>query len=256
MSKIRFLHANLASQPTTILTASSAAAGLPVTAAVNPDRTYVWRSAVNTVVQTIDLDLGAPAAVSVVALANVKLLGTGVVELYHRGNGSSPDASPTFVATLPAQDTDRRLAFAFFAEATHRHWRLQWTNPTAASDYAEAGYVYLGTYTEPSINVSVPFDFADADPSIAGESLDGQATFTARTVFQAGTFRFQDISEADLAALRSIRRSVGVRTPFVLVLDDAQAWTAWLARFASDLSVGFGEMAGRYDVAFEWKEVR
>lgn len=256
MSKIRFLTVNLASQPATVLTASSEVSGLPVAAAVNPDRTYVWRSAVETLAQTIDLDLGAPVAVSVVAIANLKLIGSGIVELSHRGNGSTPDATPTLVATLPAQDPDRRLAFAFFPEVTHRHWQLRWTNPTAASDYGEAGYLFLGTYTEPSVNVSVPFDFADADPSIAGMSLDGQETFTARTGFQAGTFRFRDVSEADLIALRAIRRAVGIRAPLVLVLDAAQAWTAWLARFASDLNVGFGEMAGRYDVAFEWREVR
>lgn len=255
MSRIRFLASNLASVPATVLTASSAASGLPVTAAINPDRTFVWRSAAAVTGQTIDLDLGSPQAVSAIAVANVKLIGTGVLELYHRGNAETP-GTPELVATLPTQDPDRRLAFVFFAELTHRHWRLQWTNPTAVSDYAEVGYLYLGTYLEPSVNISVPFDVAAVDPSIPGESLDGQATFTSRTNYAGGAFQFRDIAEADLTSLRALRRTVGVRTPFVMVLDEALAWTAWLARFASELRIGFGELAGRYHVSFDWKEAR
>ncbi len=255
MARIRFLFQNRASAATSVLTASSEAASLPAKAAVNPDRTFVWRSAKATTVQTIDIDLGIPQAISAVALANVKILGTGLVELYHRGNTGTPD-TPELVATLPAQDADTRVAVAFFAEVTHRHWQLKWTNPTAADDYAELGYLFLGTRFEPAVNVSVPFDLRHVDPAIAGESLDGQATFTTRTTYAAGAFAFHDISDADLNALRTIRRTLGIRVPMILVLDEALAWTAWMARFASDLEVGFADVANRYHVSFEWKEAR
>jgi hypothetical protein len=255
MARVRFLWTNLVAAAATDLTASSEASGLPVKAAVNPDRTYAWRSAVNTVAQTIDIDLGAPMAVSAVALANLKKIGTGVVELYQRGSSDTPGTA-VLVATLPTQDQDTRVAFAFFTEVTYRHWQLKWTNPTAVSDYAELGYLFLGTYLEPSVNVSVPIDVQHVDPTVAGESLDGQGSFTTRTPYAAGAFRFSDIPDDDLTNLRTVRRAMGIRVPFILVLDVARTWTAWMARFASDLDVTFGEVSGRYHVAFTWLEAR
>lgn len=255
MPRIRFLYDNQYSKTTTVLAASSAASALPVGATQNPDRSYVWRSANNTVVQTIDIDLGAVTAIAAIAVANVRLLGAGVLECYERGDAAAAGAA-TLVATLPTQDADTRVAFAFFNSQSHRHWQLKWTNPTAVNDYAEVGYVFLGTYVEPTVNVSAPSDLDYDDPSIGTPSVDGQESFTVRTRFASGTWEFYYAPEALLTSLRIIYRAVGVHTPIFVVLDTTLTWTGWLCRFVGGIGHRLEDVAGRYTLTCGWKEAR
>ena len=203
--------------------------------------------------QTLDIDLGSVLAVTSILAANIKLIGTGVLELYQRGDAGAAGAA-TLVATLPTQDSDTRVAFAFFASQSHRHWQLKWTNPTAASDYAEVGYVHLGTYLEPTVNVRVPMPASRRDPSVGTRSVDGQQTFVERTASFAGAWAFADAPETDLTNLRTVYRTVGVRTPIFAVLDTSLTWTAWLLRLASEIHCDFGELTGRYSIGVTWEE--
>lgn len=255
MAKIRFAYVNPVTAAATVLVASSAASGLPVGAIANPDRAYVWRSLTQTGVQTIDIDFGAVTAVSLVAVANVKLVGTGVLELYQRGDAGAAGAA-VLVDTLPAQDRDTRTAFKFFTEQSHRHWQLKWTNPTATSDYAELGYVHLGGYAESTRNVRVPASITRPDPSVGTPSVDGQKTFVIRTKHFAGAWDFEEIDEANLSQLRTLFDAIGVHTPHVVVLDDTLAWTCWLARFVGALQWTLNMVSGRYTVTFPWEEAR
>jgi len=237
------------------LTASSAVSALPVEASQNQDRSYIWRSATDTVVQTIDIDLGSVLGVSAVAIANVTLLGTGVLELYARGDGAAPGAA-TLVATLPAANTYTRTTFAFFASQSHRHWQLQWTNPTAASDYAELGYAFLGVEVEPTVNVLTPATLGRQDPAVAAASVDGQKTFATRTKYFAGAWEFDHVAEAQLEQLQVLFDGVGAAGAHFVVLDTDLAWTCWYARMAGQLAVQLERAPGRYSVSVAWEEVR
>jgi hypothetical protein len=256
MPRIRFMDAsrNEWAKVASVIVASSAATALPAAHTQTQDRTQVWRSLSQTGVQTLDLDLGAVVAIPAVAVANVKLVGTGVLQLLHRGDVASP-AAETLVATLPTQDRDTRVTFAWVGQS-HRHWRLKWTNPTAANDYAEAGMVHLGGYLEPSINPVVPAQIPRVDPSVESVSVDGQVTFVRRTKFYSGRWQFQDVPEAHLDNFRAMFDALGVSGAFVQVLDDALAWTAHLARVSGALDVGFGRLSGRYTLGLGWQEVR
>src|SRR5207237_7318523 len=121
MANIRIAWTNLWSAASSVLVASSAASGLPGSASQNPDRSYVWRSATATGVQTLDIDLGAATAITCVMIANPKLIGSGVIELHERGSAGSAGAA-NLVATLPAADSDTRVTFAFFSSNSKRHW--------------------------------------------------------------------------------------------------------------------------------------
>lgn len=255
MSKIRFLWDNRFLEPATALTASSQVTALPVEASQQPDRLYVWRSLQQTGVQTIDIDLGSILSVSCVGVADVRLLGVGVLELYQRGDATSP-GSAILVATLSTQDSDRRAAVAFFSGQSHRHWQLKWTNPTGALDYAELGFCHLGDYLEPSVNVSVPLDVQDVDPSIVTASPDGQRTVTLRTAYAAGHFTWGDLTETDRANLRAMWAAVRSAIPLFAVLDTSLSWTSWLLYMASNLTQQFNEMSNRFDMGFEWEEAR
>lgn len=254
-SRIAFLYENRYSAPVTVLVASSAVSALPAAASANEDRSYVWRSATAITVQTLDADFGSVLPVSSVALANVKALGTGVVELSHRGDGSAPGAA-TLVTTLPAQNAYTRTAFAFFASQSHRHWQLTWTNPTSANDYAELGFAFLGTYLEPAVNVMVPLDISWPDPSIGTPSVDGQKTFAQRTKFFAGTWMFDTVAETQLGQLQALFAAIGVSRAHFVVLDAALPWTSWYARLVGQLGVGLGILAGQYTPSIAWEENR
>lgn len=254
MANLRIAYSNLWSAAVSILVASSEASGLPATATKNPDRTNIWRSTTGTGTQTLDVDLGSVLAVTSVFVANVKILGTGVVELYQRGDAASAGAA-TLVGTVSTQDSDTRVGFLFFGSQSHRHWQLKWTNPGAANDYAEVGYVHLGTYLEPTVNIRVPMDTGRQDPSVASMSVDGQKSFAARTKYYAGSWQFFFAPEADLTNHRTVFRSVGVTTPVFAVVDTGLAWTAWLLRLL-DLKWTFEEMTQRYTITMPWEEAR
>ena len=238
---------------TATLAESSEAAALPAEATQDPDRSYVWRSLTQTGTQEIDIDLGSVKAVTACAVANVTLVGTGALELYERGDAASAGAA-TLVATLPSQDAERRAAVSFFASQSHRHWQLKWTNPGADSAYAELGFCALGTYTEPTVNVSAPLPLAEVDPSVVRLSVDRQRRTVARTRYLAGTWTWQDVADADRDSLEALFRSLGVRVPLFMTLDTTLAWTTVLGYVTSGLQQGVGVLSGRYDVAFSWEE--
>lgn len=250
---------NLWSASTSTVSASSEATALPAAATRNPDRTYPWRSAVDTGEAALDLDLGTGYTsypVTAVALANVRLLGTGVVKLQERGTGSSPGTA-TDVLTLPAMDAGRRITYGYPASpVTARHYRLLFTNPTSAEDFAEVGYVFIGQYFEPAVNFSTPADFPYEDPSVARVSESGQATFVERTPYYAGDLTFSDLAQSDFDALHAIYQIVRGTTPFFLVLDANQAWQNALVQIVGGLGINRGRSVGRTTVRCPYQEWR
>lgn len=221
---------NLWNDPMSTISASSATTALPAAATQNPDRRYVWRSEMRTDEPYLRLDLGSTKAFNFVAVANVKIPGTGVCYLQQLGTGGAPGAAVD-VAALPAMDESRKIAFVFFGSQSQRHVQLYFSNPTVTNDYAEVGYVALGTYFEPGSNFSVPVQLPQQDPSTARVSEGGQKSFIQRDPYMAGALTFEDLLEADFDALQDIHDLVRIGTPFFLVLDTARAWMNYLARF-------------------------
>lgn len=224
------------------LTASSAASALPATNTQNPDRTKTWQSAQNTTTQYIDIDLGASYAATGVAIANLRLLGAGALKLQQRGTSGSPGAAVD-VATLPAMDARTQVTYVTFGTVTARHWRLLWTNPTSASDYASAGYVFLGQYYETTVNPSSPLDLPRLPLSTARTSDYGQKTFQRKGDLYTVRLQYRDLPEADSDAIRAIYEIVQVTAPFFYVLDNTRGWQSWLVRmsgFTPGISRGYG----------------
>lgn len=257
MARIRFLDAtrNRYVATATVLTASSAATALPVANSQNSDRTKVWRSSTTTGTHTIDVDLGSVLSCSALAVANPRTVGSGVIELYHRGDAGAPGAA-SLVATLPAADRDTRTAFVFFTAVSHRHWQIKFTNPGATSGYVELGHVHLGDYFEPAQNVLVPADLTREDPTVVTASIDGQETFSTRTKVFRGAWTMQEIPEAQLDTYRANWDALGVSGKFYQVLDTALPWTCWYARQAGDLGIQLSVLAGRYNIGLPWVENR
>lgn len=253
MANIRFLYTNKWRDG--VVTASSSAPALPAANTQDTDRTKVWRSTSGTGVQTIDIDLGAAQEVSAVAMANAKVLGTGTITLQSLGSSVAPGA-PVNVVTLPVSHVYTKVTYDDFVPVTARHWRLEWSNPTAANDYAEVGYVFLGTPFEPSINVTVPMDSSVIDPTIIERSPGGQRTSTVYAPYAVGEAVFTYADETDRTNFETLFRTVGVHTPFFMILDDELAWTHMLIAFNGEMGEPFEEAYGRYTVSFTWEEAR
>lgn len=235
------------------LVATSAASALPAAATQDPERTYVWRSLEQTADQVLTRDFGASRVVGYCAVANVRRQNGGALKLYQGGVGGSP--SWNLVATFGDEDAETRMAVVTFAPLAARHWKLEWTNAVPATpDYAECGYVGLGSAFEPTRACIVPVPWMLIDPSVPRTSVDGQASFTTRTSFASGSLAFRSVSEADLTSFRSMRRSLGRKKPFFFSLDTGHTNQQWLMRFAGDLEITRRPVPGRYDVAFDWQE--
>lgn len=254
-NRIRYLYSNLYTAAATVLTASSAAATLPVGNSQSYDRSHVFRSGTVAVAVTIDVDLGSTKALTAAAFANLRLFSGGALEIYDRGTAGTPGAA-TLKATLPASDSYRRATVGFFTSFSARHVQIKFTNPGAVSSYVELGFAFLGEYFEPTVNVRVPMDTEIVDPSVVARSVDGQKSTTLRTTYEIGTQEHYFVPEADQATFQAIQTAIGVRVPIFLVLDTALSWTCWMAFFTSAIRRRFEEATGRYTVSYAWEEAR
>lgn len=256
MSNIRFLWKNRCTATGTALVASSSVPALPVAAIKNSDRSYVWRSLTGTGVQTIGVDFGGVYAVNSAALANARVLQGGVVELYQRGDGVSPDAA-VLVATFGAPHPFRRATAVFFAEQSHRHWELRFTNPAAVDAFAELGAVFLGQYYEPPVNVSVPISVTRTAPDVVSESSDGQKSTAVRSKFDVGVWSFQTVNAAQKAEVEAMFEEMGTGVPMFVVLDPADiSATIWMSRIAHSIPFEIKRGIGRFGVEIPWEEAR
>lgn len=257
MARARFLvdltYGNLYSAAASTVTASSAATGLPVAFSQSPDRSQVYRSATSTSVVDVTIDLGASRSVNGWAVANIKLVGTGALALYQHGTAGSPGAG-VLVATITAQDAQRKVAFSFFAAVSARHWSLKWTNPTSASDYAELGYAWLGTYFEPSVNYSVPMPQRMVDPSLIGRSSSRQRTVQREDVYFEAAPVFTDVPEADRDSFQTLFELAQAATAIFIVLDTTRAWMGYLAWLSGQMAIEHGVVDGRYTVGVPFEE--
>lgn len=257
MPRLRLLDASRNAWPSLAgtLTPSSAVAALPAAASQSPDRSYVWRSNPATGVHTLDRDFGGLVSCSAVGVANAKILAGGAIEVSHRGDGGSPGAE-TVLGTITAVDRDTKAATAFWSAQSHRHWRLKWTNPGAVNDFAEVGFVHLGTYYEVPVNPSVPLEIRRMDPSLVSASADGQRTTARRSKYYAGAWAFRHVLDGQLDELRAIFDASGVGVPFFQVLDTSRAWWCWLAYQSPEIGIGLGEIDTRFGVGLTWEEAR
>lgn len=241
--------------PGAVLAASSVVSGLPVSNSQTYERTAVWRSAVTTGTHTLDLDAGALVSTSGIAVANLRLVPGGVLEVYHRGDGVSPGAA-VLLGTITGQDRDSRAAAAFWSTQSRRHYRLTFTNPGAVSAFVEVGLVHLGAFLELVNNPIVPAAPKRVDPSVLSVSVDGQRTTARRTKYHVGRWQWRNVTETQLAEHRAIFDALGASVPFFAVLDTAVGWTCQLVYLAGELEIGLETLAGRYAPAWAWEEAR
>ena len=250
-ARIRLLTTNYWIDTASTVTASSAASGLPATYTQNFQRTAVWRSTAEAN-PWIKVDLGSSRSFSSVAIANFAVVSGTLASLKLQWS-SDGSTGWTDIGVIGASDAESLVAAMFFGTLSKRYVRILAT-PTSGNIQIEIGFIHLGPYTEPSINITVPQDLQLPDPGIVTRAVDGQRTATARTLRMSGEWSFDNAPEADALALRTIQRALGVRVPHFVVLDSAVSWTAWMLFLNGSYKQTLADRPGRYHVRMGWEE--
>lgn len=249
------------SASTTVVVGTSEATALPATNTQQPDRANIWRSLVGSGEAALDADFGSVVSIDMIAVANVKRLSGGSLQLQDRGTGTTAGTASTVATITPATDDETGVVVQDVTSFTARHVRLLWTNPESVSDYAECGVVGIGAGFEPTQDLQWNWPTSRVDPSVRVQAPGGQVTVTQRPAYTTGSWRFLWETAADLDRLRAFYRRVGTHTPFFFAQGDDFStvvrpdWVQLFARLTGARGL-VGITPGVFDVQLEWEEVR
>lgn len=220
---IRFLYAN----PFDVgsLTASSEAAGYPVSNLRHPFRGKTHRTAGITS-EWVKNDSGTAISFNAMAIVNHNLVAGDNVTL--QANVTDVWTAPSFSQALTVTSG---IIIAFFAAQSYRWTQLLITK--AAGTYIEMGRVFIGTYYEPTRNYSAAWENAIIDPSVTAITLGQQEHCDKVPQHRELSLKFSLFDKAQKDALEAMFKAVGVHTPFIVSIDPADASTAFYVRHAA-----------------------
>src|SRR3990172_1055622 len=171
--KVRFVYDDKAESRT--ITATSEASGFPATAAVDLDRSTIWKAnAAGT--QNLTVDLGSAQTISGLGIANHNVGAlTGTQQL--RASTDNFAASNDLIKTLvPGASGDY---YANFTGVSYRYWRL--VTAATGAERAQVGEFYLGTFIELAEWADTDFEHRRVWQNTESRALSG-----VRVVKQSG----------------------------------------------------------------------
>ena len=184
---IRFSFHNLIDDAT--LTPSSQVASLPASNLQNPSPTIIWRTT-DKDSENLLVDLGDPQNSSLIVLLNHNLKPDANITL--QANSSDSWSSPPFAQTL---NWHEYLIIKYFDQALYRYWRLLISDSTNQDGYIQIGRLWIGTFYQPTHDISRNFTVEHVDPSIVSYSASGTKYVTQRTPFRRLNISFQNTNQ-------------------------------------------------------------
>ena len=240
---IRFLWNNKFDAAT--ISASSEAAGLPVSNLKDQLRKKVWR-ATGCASEYIDIDFGEGgdycntlaliqhnlsinAQVRLVAsdtaaggneLLDVTWDAFGTVFGAGEGGAGEEGAGGFLIDDVVRQELLLGLIFCnFFNQTAARYWRIYLLDPDNPSGYVEVGRVWLGIYFAPQYNFSYGWQFRVIDESKVSESLGGQKWVDIKGRRYGLYLPFKHIQDAEKYwGFIDMLRRYGIRKDILVVL--------------------------------------
>lgn len=125
--------------------------------------------------------------------------------------------SATYEASL---SYDGKVAIVY-PDQSLRWWMIGVDDASNPAGYIELGLAWAGALTNTTHNFNEYFDDFEVDPSRVSFS-EGQNPYTVDKLsnrYKQYDIQFTDIESADIALLRTLFRTVGIGTAFVLSLD-------------------------------------
>jgi len=228
MRKIRFLWNNLFDEGT--VTASNSAVGFPVSCLKNRWHTRHWRSE-NLANEWVMVDLGAPKAIQALVIKYHNFPSGNEVRI--QAHADPPNwGAPTLNEVLTI--TDDQIVKVWETAQTFQWWRILMVTINAAG-YQRMGRIYLGSFFEPTYDVTRAPKPTPVDPSIKLYSDDGQISTCPKTHYKKISFEFEMIPNADKATFDSIFDHVGVSKPYFICRDaDDAATTTYYVQNSED----------------------
>jgi hypothetical protein len=228
----------------------------PQTFILSPWRKKVARSALAAGNVDIILDLGVAKSFNAAFLIQPKIHTGGSVKI--QANATNVWTAPTFDSgSFPAIDTKRRLTGLYFATQTFRYVRILWTNTGGVTESVELGYLMLGTYYEPTYNITDNLNTKPNDPSVINEAYDGEIQAFKKTKFNTINFFLEAMPGAtDKVSLENMYSVTGKTHPLIFALD-ANVMTDHYFGYFTDFDVTFSSgTVSDWDVAGSFQEAR
>lgn len=209
---------NLVTASGVTFTESSEATGHPAEHLASPARWKDWRSATDTVEQTMEVDLGSIQTVYAVAVVDATLFAGGALTLGTKTtSGGSFVTEGTFV--FPSFHPTG-ISVLWLEGKPVRYLLLTFTNPDTVSAYCQLGVLFVAGNLHRAARPVLPGAVFDViDPSVQRRAIGGARSSVLRTKFHAyqGVFHLNTPTERD--SLATMFDTVGATESCVLAVD-------------------------------------
>jgi len=210
IKKIRFLWYNYYDLAATTKTASSEAAGNPLTNIALRWHTRQWRST-GVADEWIKADLGSAIPIKAFVVKNHNF--PSDITIHIQANAADAWGAPTLNIALP-WTTESIIKF-WETDQSYQWWRLRMQGGGAPA-YRAIGRIFLGSFYQPTYDITRPTHHTPIDPSVRLYSSGGQVSVDERTHYEKIIFEWDMIPAADKAIFESIFAHVGISKPYFI----------------------------------------
>ena len=214
MRNIRLCWDNIYDSDATTRTASSAAAGFPLSNIKHRWHTRVWR-ATGDAAEWVKADLGSAKPIQAFILKEHNFTDAAVVKI--QGNDADAWGAPAVDVTMAI--TDDKLVKVWETAQNYRWWRVSMADGANPDTYVKIGRIFLGNFFEPTVNFTRRFLMDLKDPSVKVRSTGGQISVNSKPHYKAFGYEFQDIESPDNVTFEEIFDAVGQSVPYFIVQD-------------------------------------
>jgi hypothetical protein len=199
-----------------IIACSSEEPQAPAEGTQETSREFAWRTAAGQLAETVDNDLGAALEYNLVGILGHNLGPDAVVQIIGADDAAFSVNPVTDTLTYIGNDLWAILGTA----RTKRYVRLSITDAANPDNYLEIGPVMLGLAVELSTSHAAPYQQGAEDQSTV-EMTPGLVLLVTdrRGSVDLWELEFKGLSEASLATIRDLLKTVGNKPAFAFCFD-------------------------------------
>jgi hypothetical protein len=211
---VRIAYSNLIDDlASTAFTASGAATGFPVTNVQEQRLSVRWRTESPTA-QSVIIDLGSAASVTVAAVGGHNLSASATTTI---AGGTSSSVFTTAVSITRNAD----LMLSFFASKTFQYWKFSITDPTNTDGYIEVGRLWIGTYITVSPSSLLDFTVTKKRSDMVTIGKNRQKYASPGEGWRRFELSFPATGSTTLTAIQTMYNTVGNHTSMIFCNFDS-----------------------------------
>jgi hypothetical protein len=256
MSNVKFLSLNLCTQPTTVITASTAESFYPASNLKDPRTTKKFRStasSANIVFDFITAEIINTIAIKADSLgAGFGFTGDLTLEL----NATDSWGSPAFTIDITPSEL-HNIGYETFANQEYRFARLVATG----SSYVELSNIFIGQYTQlANNNIDFGWSYVNTDLSRITKNTYGQKFIDQKNFQKEISASFKLLNVTEFTTISDLYDLHGKTEPIWFIVDEGETIVDARERFINQFyfngDLVFKNSAyGLYDTSFALEEV-